>query len=64
MGYFNQNSLGQITAIETTILNDVETAVPVVLVTTLGGFFEFPGICTFFILLLTGEWGLSHCLEL
>lgn len=38
MGYFNQNSLGQITAIETSILNDVETAVPVVLVTTLGGF--------------------------
>lgn len=38
MGYFNHNSLGQITAIETTILNDVETAVPVVLVTTLGGF--------------------------
>lgn len=38
MGYFNQNSLGQITAIETTILNDVERAVPVVLVTTLGGF--------------------------
>lgn len=38
MGYFNQNSLRQITAIETTILNDVESAVPVVLVTTLGGF--------------------------
>lgn len=38
MGYFNHNSLGQITAIETTILNDVENAVPVVLVTTLGGF--------------------------
>ena len=38
MGYFNQNSLGEITAIETTILNDVESAVPVVLVTTLGGF--------------------------
>lgn len=38
MGYFNQNSLGQITAVETTILNDVESAVPVVLVTTLGGF--------------------------
>ena len=37
MGYFNQNSLGQITAIETTILNDVESAVPVVLVNTLGG---------------------------
>ena len=38
MGYFNKNSLGQITAIETTILNDVENAVPVVLVITLGGF--------------------------
>ena len=38
MGYFNHNSLGQITAIETTILNDVENAVPVVLVITLGGF--------------------------
>ena len=38
MGYFNKNSLGQITAIETTILNDVESAVPVVLVITLGGF--------------------------
>ena len=38
MGYFNKNSLGRITAIETTILNDVETTVPVVLVITLGGF--------------------------
>ena len=38
MGYFNKNSLGRITAIETTILNDVETTVPVVLVVTLGGF--------------------------
>ena len=38
MGYFNKNSLGKITAIETTILNDVEGAVPVVLVITLGGF--------------------------
>ncbi len=38
MGYFNRNSLGRITAIETTILNDVETAVPVVLIITLGGF--------------------------
>jgi len=38
MGYFNENSLGQITAIGTTILSDVENAAPVVLVTTLGGF--------------------------
>lgn len=38
MGYFNQNSLGNITAIATTILSDVENAAPVVLVTSLGGF--------------------------
>lgn len=38
MGYFNQNSLGNITAVATTILTDVESAAPVVLVTTLGGF--------------------------
>lgn len=38
MGYFNQNSLGNITAISTTILSDVENAAPVVLVTSLGGF--------------------------
>lgn len=38
MGYFNQNSLGNITAVVTTILSDVENAAPVVLVTTLGGF--------------------------
>lgn len=38
MGYFNQNSLGNITATATTILSDVENTAPVVLVTTLGGF--------------------------
>lgn len=38
MGYFNQNSLGNITAVSTTTLSDVETTAPVVLVTTLGGF--------------------------
>ncbi|MGL6197889.1 MAG: ABC transporter ATP-binding protein [Lachnospiraceae bacterium] len=38
MGYFNENSLGQITAIGTTILSEVENSAPVVLVTTLGGF--------------------------
>ena len=38
MGYFNKNSLGNITAIGTTILGDVETAAPVVLVLVLGGF--------------------------
>lgn len=38
MGYFNQNSLGNITAVATTTLSEVETTAPVVLVTTLGGF--------------------------
>lgn len=38
MGYFNKNSLGNITAVATTTLSDVENAAPVVLVTSLGGF--------------------------
>ena len=38
MGFFNQNSLGQLTAVATTTLRDVENAAPVVLVTSLGGF--------------------------
>lgn len=37
MGYFNQNSLGNITAMATTTLSDVETQAPIVLVLTLGG---------------------------
>ena len=53
MGYFNQNSLGKITAIETTILNDVESAVPVVLVTTLGGFLNS---LVFAIFILFFDW--------
>ena len=57
MGYFNQNSLGQITAIETTILNDVETAVPVVLVTTLGGFLNSL-VFALFILIFDWRMGL------
>ena len=38
MGYFNKNNLGNITAITTTILTELETTVPIVLITTLGGF--------------------------
>lgn len=38
MGFFNQNSLGRLTAVATTTLSDVENAAPVVLVTSLGGF--------------------------
>lgn len=38
MGFFNDNSLGMITAVSTTILSDVENSAPVVLVSSLGGF--------------------------
>lgn len=38
MGYFNQNNLGEITGICTTILDDVETIAPMILVGILGGF--------------------------
>ncbi|MFL0251881.1 ABC transporter ATP-binding protein [Clostridium neuense] len=38
MGFFNQSSLGNITGICTTVLGDVETTAPTVMVTTLGGF--------------------------
>lgn len=38
MGFFNRNNLGQITAVTTTTLSDVENTAPVVLVTILGGF--------------------------
>ena len=53
MGYFNRNSLGRITAIETTILNDVESAVPVVLIITLGGFLN---TLVFSLFLLAFDW--------
>lgn len=38
MGFFNESSLGNITGICTTVLGDVETTAPVVMVSTLGGF--------------------------
>lgn len=53
MGYFNQNSLGNITAVATTILSDVENAAPVVLVTSLGGFLN---TLVFGIALLIFDW--------
>lgn len=38
MGYFNDNNLGEITGVVTTVLSDVETTAPMVLVNILGGF--------------------------
>ena len=37
MGYFNENSLGEITGVSTTVLDNVETIAPMVLVTIAGG---------------------------
>ncbi|MDO4281632.1 MAG: ABC transporter ATP-binding protein, partial [Peptococcaceae bacterium] len=53
MGYFNQNSLGNITAVATTTLSAVETTAPVVLVTTLGGFIN---ATVFAIVILLFDW--------
>ncbi len=53
MGFFNRNSLGNITAIATTILSDVENTAPVVLVTTLGGFLN---ALVFSIVILLFDW--------
>lgn len=53
MGYFNQNSLGNITAVATTTLSEVETTAPVVLVTTLGGFIN---AVVFAIVILLFDW--------
>lgn len=38
MGYFNDKSLGEITGVATTVLDDVENAAPMVLVNILSGF--------------------------
>lgn len=38
MGYFNDNSLGEITGVATTVLEEVESTAPMVLVGILGGF--------------------------
>ncbi|MDO4280202.1 MAG: ABC transporter ATP-binding protein [Peptococcaceae bacterium] len=53
MGYFNKNSLGNITAVVTTTLGDVENAAARVLVTVVGGFFNTLALV---IMLLVCDW--------
>ena len=53
MGYFNKNSIGNITAIVTTTLGDVENSAARVLVTVLGGFFNSAALV---IVLLVFDW--------
>ena len=53
MGYFNKNSIGNITAIVTTTLGDVENSAARVLVTVLDGFFNSAALV---IVLLVFDW--------
>lgn len=53
MGYFNDNSLGEITGITTTVLEEVETTAPMVLVGILGGFIN---ALVFTVMVLIFDW--------
>lgn len=53
MGFFNQSSLGNITGICTTVLSDVETTAPMVMVLTLGGFIT---TVVFTVYMLVFDW--------
>ena len=53
MGYFNENSLGEITGVTTTVLDEVETTAPMVLVSMLGGFIN---ALVFTVMVLCFDW--------
>lgn len=53
MGYFNENSLGEITGVSTTILDNVETVAPMVLVDILGGLIN---AAVFTVMILFWDW--------
>lgn len=53
MGYFNKSSLGNITGICTTVLADVETTAPMVMVLTLSGFIT---TIVFTVYMLVFDW--------
>jgi len=53
MGYFNENSLGEITGVSTTILGNVETVAPMVLFDILGGLIN---AAVFTLLILFWDW--------
>lgn len=57
MGYFNENSLGEITGITTTVLDDVENTGPMVLVTILSGLINSL-VFTLFVLVFDWRIGL------
>lgn len=53
MGYFNDNSLGEITGVTTTVLDEVENTAPMVLVGMLGGFIN---ALVFTVMVLLFDW--------
>lgn len=53
MGFFNENSLGEVTGVCTTVLGNIETMVPMVLVDIMGGLI---GTIVFTIMILIFEW--------
>lgn len=53
MGYFNENNLGEITGVATTVLSEVETTAPMVLVGTLSGFIN---ALVFTLMVLAFDW--------
>lgn len=56
MGYFNENSLGNITAVVTTTLSDVENSAARCLVMVIGGFLNTLALC---LMLTFAEWRLG-----
>ena len=53
MGFFNENSLGEVTSVCTTVLGNIETLVPMVLVDILGGVI---GTVVFTAMIILFEW--------
>ena len=53
MGYFNENSLGQISGVCTTVVGSIESMVPMVLVNILGGLIT---TAVFAVLILVFDW--------
>ena len=64
MGYFNKNSIGNITAIVTTTLGDVENSAARVLVSVLGGFFNSVALVIVLLVFANRSCGCCRCPDL
>lgn len=56
MGFFNENSLGEVTGVCTTVLGNIETMVPIVLVNILSG---LVGTMVFTAMILIFDWRIA-----